>query len=34
MFDINIDKDIVRRILQKYQKHFPSNNGGPSWLAF
>jgi hypothetical protein len=34
MFDINIDKDVVRRVLQKYQKHYPSNNGVPSWLAF
>ena len=34
MFNINIDKDVVRRILQKYKKHYPSNNGGPSWLAF
>lgn len=34
MFNINIDKDAVRRVLQKYHKHYPSNNSGPSWLAF
>lgn len=34
MFDIDVDKDVVRRVLQKNQKHYPSNNGGPSWLAF
>ena len=34
MFDINIDKDVVRQVLQKNQKHYPSNSGGPSWLAF
>jgi putative transposase len=33
MFNIDVDKDVVRRVLQKHQKHYPSNNGGPSWLA-
>ena len=32
-FGINIDKDIVRRILNKHGKTSPSNNG-PSWLTF
>lgn len=33
MFDINIDKDVVRRILHKHYKHLPGNNDGPSWLT-
>jgi len=32
-FGTNIDKDIVRRILNKYGKPPPSNSG-PSWLTF
>jgi putative transposase len=31
---ININKDIVRRILQKNFKNYPGNNNGPSWLSF
>lgn len=32
-FGVEIDKDIVRRILNKYFKNKPKNNG-PSWLTF
>lgn len=32
-FGVYIDKDVVRRVLNKYYKHIP-NNGGPSWLTF
>lgn len=32
-FGVDIDKDVVRRVLNKYYKHIP-NNGGPSWLTF
>ena len=32
-FGIEIDKDIVRRVLNKHYKHKPTNNG-PSWLTF
>ena len=34
MFNIDINKDVVRRVLQKYQKYSPGNCDGPSWLAF
>jgi len=30
---IDIDKDIVRRILQKYGHLIPPRDGGPSWLT-
>ncbi len=33
-FGIEINKDVVRRILQKYSKNSPGNNNGPSWLSF
>ena len=32
MFDIYIDKDVVRRVLKTHKKHSPDNKG-PSWLA-
>lgn len=32
-FDVSIDKDIVRRILNKYYNPRPGS-GGPSWLTF
>lgn len=32
-FDIELNKDVVRRILSKYYKVSPHNNG-PSWLTF
>lgn len=32
-FGTEIDKDIVRRVLDKHYKHSP-NNSGPSWLTF
>jgi transposase InsO family protein len=32
-FDVNLDKDIVRRVLNKHYK-FPPDGGGPSWLTF
>ncbi len=32
-FGTEIDKDIVRRVLDKHYKH-PPNNSGPSWLTF
>jgi putative transposase len=32
-FGIDIDKDVVRRVLDKHFKPFPSTNG-PSWLTF
>ena len=34
IFGIEIDKDIVRRILKKYYHPSPFDHGGPSWLAF
>jgi len=34
MFNIDINKDVVRRVLQKYYKYSPDNCDGPSWLAF
>lgn len=33
VFNIQIDKDTVRRVLAKYYKPEPSSNG-PSWLSF
>lgn len=34
-FNINIDKDVVRRILATYFKSSPGSGGsGPSWLSF
>jgi len=33
MFDINIDKDVVRRVLAKHYKPIVGG-GGPSWLTF
>jgi len=33
-FGIEIDKDIVRRILAKHFQPSPSDNDGPSWLTF
>ena len=33
-FGINIDKDVVRRILAKYYHPGPDYGGGPSWLTF
>jgi len=33
VFDIEIDKDVVRRVLAKYYKPEPRSNG-PSWLTF
>jgi len=32
-FGIDIDKDVVRRVLQKHFKDIPGNDG-PSWLTF
>jgi transposase InsO family protein len=32
-FDINIDKDVVRRVLAAHYRPDP-NGGGPSWLTF
>ena len=34
VFGIDIDKDIVRRILAKYYHPTPDTGGGPSWLTF
>ena len=34
IFGIEIDKDIVRRILKKYYHPSPFDHGGPSWLTF
>ena len=33
VFDIEIDKDVVRRVLAKYYRPEPGSNG-PSWLTF
>jgi transposase InsO family protein len=33
-FCIAIDKDIVRRVLNKHFKNIPPNEGSPSWLTF
>ena len=32
-FGININKDVVRRILALHYKPDPSNHSGPSWLS-
>jgi len=34
VFGIDIDKDIVRRVLAKYYHPPPDTGGGPSWLTF
>jgi putative transposase len=34
LFGIDINKDIVRRILDKYYHPDPDAGGGPSWLTF
>jgi len=34
VFGIDIDKDIVRRVLAKYYHPAPDTDGGPSWLTF
>jgi transposase InsO family protein len=34
LFGIDIDKDIVRRVLAKYYHPEPDTGGGPSWLTF
>lgn len=34
VFGVDIDKDIVRRILAKYYHPAPGTGGGPSWLTF
>ncbi len=31
---IEINKDVVRRVLQHHFKKYPGNSGGPSWLSF
>ncbi len=33
-FGIDIDKDVVRRILNKHYKGGPNSGSGPSWLTF
>ncbi len=33
-FDLSIDKDIVRRVLNKHYNHRPGSGGGPYWLTF
>jgi len=34
LFGIDIDKDVVRRILAKHYHPSPDIDGGPSWLTF
>ena len=34
VFGIEIDKDVVRRILKRYYHPNPFDHGGPSWLTF
>ncbi len=34
VFGIDIDKDVVRRVLAKYYHPAPDTGGGPSWLTF
>ena len=34
LFGVDIDKDIVRRILSEHYHPAPDADGGPSWLAF
>ena len=33
-FGVNIDKDVVRRVLEKYYRPGPDSGDGPSWLTF
>ena len=33
-FGININKDVVRRVLMKHYHPRPDDRGGPSWLSF
>lgn len=33
-FGLDIDKDVVRRILAKHHRRGPNSNGSPSWLTF
>jgi putative transposase len=33
-FGLNIDKDVVRRVLAKHYRPGPDSAGGPSWLTF
>ncbi len=33
-FGMDIDKDVVRRILAKHYHPGPDSGGGPSWLTF
>ena len=33
-FGINIDKDVVRRVLEKHYRPGPDSGQGPSWLTF
>ena len=34
VFGVDIDKDVVRRVLAKYYRPHPSGDDGPSWLTF
>ena len=34
LFGIDIDKDVVRRVLAKHYHPSPDTDGGPSWLTF
>lgn len=34
VFGVDIDKDVVRRVLSKYYRPHPSGDDGPSWLTF
>ena len=33
-FGLNIDKDVVRRVLEKHYRPGPDSGNGPSWLTF
>ena len=33
-FGLNIDKDVVRRVLEKHYRPGPDSGHGPSWLTF
>jgi hypothetical protein len=33
-FDVEIDKDVVRRVLAKHYRPNPNSGCGPSWLTF
>ncbi len=33
-FSIEINKDVVRRVLKNFFKKHPGNSEGPSWLSF